>query len=116
MAHQRLVVRFGWNGVYLPHLFQNCGHAEFYVTHERFDGCEPTVACDRAIAPLFFDVSEKIQDHCSVDLLNCELSRTGLKAFAGKYEQKPKRVSVGFASAGAASPLDRQVFSQETRD
>jgi hypothetical protein len=73
MAHQRLIMAFGWNGMYLPHLLQNGRHAEFDVTHEGFDRCESTVACDGAIAALFFDVSEKIEDQRSVDLFNEEL-------------------------------------------
>jgi hypothetical protein len=73
MAHLRLIMAFGWNGMYLPHLLQNGRRTEFYVSHERFDGCESTVACNRAIAALFFNVSEKIEDQRSVDLFNEEL-------------------------------------------
>jgi hypothetical protein len=73
VAHLRLIMAFGWNSMYLPHLLQNGGHAEFYVSHEGFDGCESTVARDRAIAALFFDVSEKVQDQRGVNLFNEEL-------------------------------------------
>jgi hypothetical protein len=73
MLHERLVMAFGWNGMYLPHLLQKRGPAKFYVPHEGFDGCESTVACDRAIATLFFDVGKKIENQRRVDLLNKQL-------------------------------------------
>src|SRR5437870_2925789 len=103
MSDQPLVMAFARNGMDLPCLCQYGGHAEFDISDEGFDCGESSIASSRAIATLFFDVSEKVENQRGVDLLDTDLGRLDPEPLTGKDEQEPKSVSVGLAGVGAAT-------------
>ena len=64
---------FRWDGVDLSCLCQGGRHAELDISDESFDRSEPSVARGGAVAPLFLDVSEEIEDQRGVDLFEADL-------------------------------------------
>jgi hypothetical protein len=114
MPHQPLVMAFARNGMDLPCLCECGGHSEFDISDEGFHRGQSSIASSRAIAALFFDVSEKVENQSSVDLLDTDLGRLDPEPLTGKDEQEPKGVSVGLAGVGTATLLDRHVFAQKT--
>ena len=75
MPHQPLVMAFARDGVDLPCLRQGGGHAELDISDEGFDRGESSVARSRAVAALFLDVSEKVENQRGVDLLDARSGR-----------------------------------------
>jgi hypothetical protein len=116
MPNQPLVMAFARDGMDLTCLCQCGGHAEFDISDKGFNRGESSVASSRAISPLFFDVSEKLENQSGIDLLEADLRRLDLEPLTGKDEQEPKGVSVGLACVGAAALFDRHVFAQKTGD
>src|SRR5687768_17354904 len=84
MPYQPLVMALARNGMDLPCLCQCGRHAEFDISDERFDRGESSIASSRAIATLFFDVSEKVKNKSSVDLLDADLGRLDPEPLTGK--------------------------------
>jgi hypothetical protein len=64
---------FPGNGVDLPRLCQGGRHAELDISDESFDRSEPSVARGGAVATLFLDVSEEIEDQRDVNLFEADL-------------------------------------------
>src|SRR6202040_18623 len=102
------------DGVDLLRLCQGGGYMDLDIPEEGLDCCESSVARGRAVAALLLDVSEKLQNQRGVDLLKTDLRRPDTKALASKQEQEPKSMGIGFAGMGAAAPLNRHVFAQES--
>jgi hypothetical protein len=73
MPHERLVVAFPRDGVDLPRLCQGGGHAELDIPDEGFDCGEPSIARGRAVAALFLNVSEEVENQRGVELLEADL-------------------------------------------
>ena len=113
MPHERLVMAFTRDGVDLLRLCQGGGHAELDIPDKGFDCGESSVARGRAVATLFLDVGEEVENQRGVDLLEADLGGLDPKPLAGKDEQEPKGMGVGLARVGTATLLDRHVFAQE---
>jgi len=64
---------FPWDGVDLPRLCQGGGHTELDIPDEGFDRGESSVARGRAVATLFLDVSEEVENQGGIDLLETHL-------------------------------------------
>jgi hypothetical protein len=111
MPHERLIMPFTRDGVDLTRLCQGGGNAELDIPNKGFNCSESSVARGRAIASLFLDVSEEVENQRRVDLLETDLGGLDPKALAGKDEQEPKGVSIGLARVRAAPLLDRHVFA-----
>ena len=95
----------------MPRLCQSGRHTELDISDEGFDRGESSVASGRAVATLFFDVSEKLENQSGVDLLDADLGRLDPEPLTSEDEQEPKGVSVGLACVGAATLFDRHVFA-----
>ena len=116
MPRQRLVMTLCWDGVDLHDLLQGGRHAELDIPHEGLDRGEPGIAGRSTVATLLLDVGQEVEHEGGVDVLEAELGRSLSHTFAGKDEQQPKGVRVGFAGVGAVAPLGRHVFAQEGGD
>ncbi len=73
MPNESLIMAFPWDRMDLPRLCQGGGHAELDIPDKGFDRGESPVARGRAVAALFLDVSEKIENQRGVDLLETNL-------------------------------------------
>src|SRR5450631_3766937 len=113
MLQQFLVMTFPRDGVDLPRLCQCGGHTKLDVPDEGFDGGESSVTRGRAVAALFLDVGEEVENQCGVDLFEGDLGGPDPQALAGEDEQESKGMRVGLARMGAAPLLSWQVFAQE---
>ena len=113
MPHQRLIVPLTWDGVDLARLCQCGGHAKFDIPDEGFDCGQSSVARGRAVAAMFLDVSEKVENQRSIDLLKADLRGLDPQPLTGKDKQQPKGMGVGLAGVLATALLDRHVLAQE---
>ena len=73
MPYKRLVMAFARDGVDLSGLCQCGRHPELDIPDEGFDSGESSVACGRAVAAFFLDVSQELENQRSVDLFEADL-------------------------------------------
>ncbi len=104
MPRQRLVVTLCRDGVDLHDLLQGGRHAELDIPHKGLDRGQPGIAGRSTIATLLLDMGQEVEHEGGVNVLEAELGGSLSHTFAGKDEQQPKGVRVGFAGVGAVAP------------
>jgi hypothetical protein len=73
MPYKRLVMAVARDGVDLSCLCQGGRHPELDIPDEGCDSGESSVACGRAVAAFFLDVSQELENQRSVDLFEADL-------------------------------------------
>jgi hypothetical protein len=76
------------DGVDLSCLCQGGRHPELDIPDEGCDSGESSVACGRAVAAFFLDVSQELENQRSVDLFEADLWGSDFKTLAGEDKQE----------------------------